>query len=59
MRILIKQSKRNRQWRVYFVAGNNRTLVFSEQYKNKSDAVKVAELVKVGFLDCEIEIQEL
>ena len=56
MKILIKQSKRNRQWRIYFTGGNNKTLLTSEQYKNKSDAVKTAELVKTGFSDCEIEI---
>jgi uncharacterized protein YegP (UPF0339 family) len=58
MRILIKRSKRNNQWRVYFYAANNKVLMTSELYKNKRDAVATAELVKSSFVDYEIEIEK-
>lgn len=57
MKIEIRQSRRNGQWRIYFIANNNRKLLTSEQYHNLSDAKSAVALIANNISNAELAIK--
>lgn len=61
LRFRVKRARRGLlrrpQWRVYLVAGNHETLMWSETLTNRVDAIAVVDMIREHAAHADVEVE--